>query len=246
MSCRPAKQLSLVLSELNRLPQPQPAAQQQPLPDASHHVVSVEAPSLPKRRFGICCFALLACWALSTVGLAVAILAAGRSFWGTESLTASFILRRIKAEGGPCTLRVFAGDCDVTRLQLHVALGLLLEGIVTEDEIEIAGQGGDFEARLSICGPALADALASEAITATLKARLALFKSCSVFVSKDGPRGAFRRGVHSAAEAPERGVPDERATVASKEGARVGKGGGTVEGGRGGARVARGFETSQA
>lgn len=159
---------------------------------SSHHVVSVEAPTLPKRRAGLCVVACAVCWGLSTIGLAVAIVAAGRNVWG-ETLAASFLLRSVHAEVGSCSLRVFASDCTATKLQLHVSLGLLLEGLVDEDQIVVEGGDGEFLVKLDSCGTALASTIISESVVAAWRGKLALIKSCNLFVSNVRPAAGARR-----------------------------------------------------
>jgi len=180
-----SQRVSFVLSELAKKAEDSEAS--------SHHVVSVEAPTLPKRRAGLCVVACALCWGLSTIGLAVAIVAAGRDVWG-QAIAASFLLRSVRVEEGTCSLRVFASDCTATKLQLHVSLGLLLEGIVEEDEIVVEGGDGEFTVKLESCGSALASTLVSESVVAAWRGKLALIRSCNLFVSNVRPAaGAGRR-----------------------------------------------------
>lgn len=211
-----SSRFSLVLSELSKK-EPPP----QPPPAASHHVVSVEAPTLPKRRAGICVVVCTLCWIASTVTLSVVAVAAGRSLWGVESVAASFVLRRIRAVDEPCSLRVFAAECDVTRLQLHVSLGMLLQGIVTEDTLAVEGADGEFQVHLDRCGGALADALSSEGVVAAWKAKLAPLQRCALFVANarsaepDGRRAAQHAQTKEGGEPP----PPAAARVGAARGA---------------------------
>ena len=218
-----SSRFSLVLSELDKkdpLPQPPPAA--------SHHVVSVEAPTLPKRRAGLCVVVCTLCWIASTVALSVGAVAAGRSLWGGESVAASFVLSRIRAVDEPCYLRVFAAECDVTRLQLHVSLGMLLQGIVNEDTLAVEGADGEFRVHLDRCGSALADALSSEGVVAAWKAKLAPLQRCALFVANARSAQPDGRRAAQDAQTEERGEPPPPTA------ARVGVARGAVpRGGRG-------------
>ena len=177
---------------------------------SSHHVVSVEAPTLPKRRAGICVVACALCWGLSTIGLAVAIVAAGRDVWG-QAMAASFLLRSVRVETGTCLLRVFASDCAVTKLQLHVSIGLLLEGIIEEDEIVVEGADGEFTVKLESCGSALASTLVSESVVAAWRGKLALIRSCNLFVSNVRPSASLGRRRPGNTEAEEGGDAEKPA-----------------------------------
>lgn len=194
-----SQRFSLVLSELGKK---EPVA----LPPAknSHHVVSVETPTLPKRRAGLCVVLCALCWLCSTVALTVAVVAAGRSVWSGDSLTAAFLLRRAHAGGEPCSFRVFAADCQVTKLQMHVSLGMLLEGLVAEESISVLGGDGEFDVRIGSCSKALAEALVTEAVVAAWKSKLALLKTCTLFVTSGRPSRDSGERVAQAAEAETR------------------------------------------
>ena len=204
-----------------------------PEPEASsHHVVSVEAPTLPRRRAGICVVACALCWGLSTIGLAVAIVAAGRDVWG-QTFAASFLLRSVRKETGTCALRVFASDCAVSKLQLHVSLGLLLEGIVDEDQIVVEGADGEFTVKLDSCGTALASTIVSESVVAAWKGKLALIRSCNLFVSNVRPSASLGRRRPADTETQEGGTAEQPAgreeDAGVEETRRIAAGGGRSE-----------------
>jgi hypothetical protein len=230
-----SQRVSFVLSELGKKAgTPEPEA-------SSHHVVSVEAPTLPRRRAGLCVVACALCWGLSTIGLAVAIVAAGRDVWG-QTLAASFLLRSVRKETGVCSLRVFASDCTATKLQLHVSLGLLLEGIVDESEIQVDGGDGEFTVKLDSCGTALASTIVSESVVAAWKGKLSLIRSCNLFVSNVRPQGGAgrRRPADTETEEGRAAEPAGR-----EDDARVATARGTLTRGRGDTSVVKAVSKSK-
>ena len=182
-------------------------APKEPAARNSHHVVSVETPTLPKRRAGLCVVFCALCWVCSTLALTAAALAAGRSVWSGDSPTAASLLRGAHADGEPCSLRVFATDCRATKLQVHVSLGVLLEGLVSEESISVSGEGEEFQVRIARCSKALSDALVTEAVVAAWKGKLALLKSCGLFVANARPAGDSGERVARTAEAETRSGP---------------------------------------
>lgn len=181
-----SQRLSFVLSQIASQNKPVLPVIRPPLrPVSEHHVVSVEAPSLPRRRAGACIVCVLCIWILATISLAVVVTLTGR-LWGVDVVSSQLLLRKVQSnpsEKRDCTMTVYINNGHATRQQLSVALGLALDGIVNDEDLQVdEKENGVFYLVVKSCSESLFDALKSESVQNMWRNKLAAMKAVSFVV----------------------------------------------------------------
>ena len=151
-----------------------------------------ELPVIPKRRISLCLVSAVICWIglvalISTIGFMC-----GRHLIVERHNIQADIRDTPVGTNTPCLLRVFSNNCDVSSLQLHVSLGLLLSQIVREDDISVSETNSEFRVQISPCSTELATILTSVYGTDAWKAKLAPIVECGLFVSVERPSMSHR------------------------------------------------------
>lgn len=165
--------------------QPTSCHDSEPLADESapsrHHIVTLDAPALPKRSGLRNCFACVAClWLLISAVAGVTFLSmrpevflvlkrtSGHTFSGP-------LLPPARAGNDPnkCSFSVFVNQGQPSRLQIHLALAAVATPSLEEDDIAVSSLSpGFFEVSTCCCSRALQQLFETERILSAWNAHL--------------------------------------------------------------------------
>lgn len=188
-----SQRISFVLSEIaknkavNQTPviSGTPRVSSKPPSLSEHHVISVEAPTLPRKRIGACIGCAVCIWVLATISLSVAVATSGH-LWGVDAVGSQILLRRVQpdlSETRSCHLTLYVTKGKTSHQQLAVSLGLVLDGLKDEDDMLVEEkENGAFEAVVQSCTESLFEALSAESIQNQWRSRLASIKPASFVV----------------------------------------------------------------